>query len=97
MPITTPFTPKTLAARWGCSERHIRHLIERQELPHFRVGNLIRIPPQAVEAHECPNLLKSASDVTGDTGLQHGQPRKEPSGGRSVSRLPLIVAKPNVH
>ena len=30
------YSPRDLAARWQCSERHIRNLINRGELPYFR-------------------------------------------------------------
>lgn len=98
-----PFTPKTLAARWGCSERHVRHLIEQELLPHFRVGNLIRIPFDIVKAHEeCTttyqNPMKSASESSGAIGPQSGvAPNEAPKDGPSGSRLPLIAAKPSGH
>jgi excisionase family DNA binding protein len=47
------YTPKTLAARWLCSERHIRNMIDRGELPAFRLGGkLLRIRREDVEAFE---------------------------------------------
>lgn len=37
-------TPAMLAKRWQCSERHVRNMIERGDLPAFRLGGkLIRI------------------------------------------------------
>ncbi|MGP3699228.1 excisionase family DNA-binding protein [Rhodobacter sp. NSM] len=49
-----PFTPETLAERWGCSAETIRQLAARGELRHFRVGRMIRIPAAAVqEIEEC--------------------------------------------
>lgn len=39
-----PYTPRTLAERWGCSEQHIRQMTTRGDLRSFRVGKkLIRI------------------------------------------------------
>lgn len=37
-------TPKMVAERWECSERHVRNLLEQGLLPYFRLGGkLIRI------------------------------------------------------
>lgn len=48
-----PLTPKTLAARSLCSERHIRNLITRGDLPAFKVGErLLRIKWADVTAFE---------------------------------------------
>ncbi|WP_424981613.1 excisionase family DNA-binding protein [Maritalea sp. S77] len=48
-----PFTPDTLAKRWGCSGKHVRNLIDRGELRFFRLGSkLIRIPADAVREFE---------------------------------------------
>lgn len=41
---TLTMTPKMVAERWRCSERHIRNLLEQGYLPYFRLGGkLIRI------------------------------------------------------
>ncbi|MGT2444500.1 helix-turn-helix domain-containing protein [Ensifer adhaerens] len=51
-----PFTPKSLADRWGCSDRHIRNMIARGELTAYRLGGkLLRIQPQEVERVETCN------------------------------------------
>lgn len=48
-PAPAVYSPRTLAARWGCSERHIRNMIQRGELAAFRLGQkLVRIPAEAV-------------------------------------------------
>ncbi|MBL3672275.1 excisionase family DNA-binding protein [Paracoccus aerius] len=47
-----PYTPGTLAERWGCSAETIRAMIRRGELPAFRVGRMMRIPAEVVDAHE---------------------------------------------
>jgi excisionase family DNA binding protein len=39
-----PYTPETLAERWGCSPAHIRAMIRRGELPHFRLGGKLLGP-----------------------------------------------------
>lgn len=46
-------TPAKLADRWQCSERHVRNMIKRGELPAFRLGDkLIRIKISDVEEYE---------------------------------------------
>lgn len=47
-----PFTPDTLAERWRCSAETIRAMIRRGELPAFRIGRMMRIPADVVDAHE---------------------------------------------
>ncbi len=48
-----PFTPKSLAERWLCSERHVRNLITTGQLPCFRLGGkLIRIKWKDVDDFE---------------------------------------------
>ena len=47
--IKGPFTIARLAEYWGCSDQHIRNLINRGELPAIRIGKLIRIRQQDVE------------------------------------------------
>ena len=50
-----PFTPETLADRWGCSSEKIRQMVKRGELQGFRLGKLYRIPANEVERVECLN------------------------------------------
>jgi excisionase family DNA binding protein len=73
-----PFTPETLADRWGCSSNHIRNLVNRGILRAFRAGRLIRIPAEAVEDFECPN-----TDLDGsmDASSSHGGATMESGGG----------------
>lgn len=54
-----PYTPETLANRWGVSATMIRNMCSDGAITYFRVGKLYRIPAQAVEEYECQ---KSASD-----------------------------------
>lgn len=57
------FTPRTLAARWHCSERHVRNMIDRGEIRYFRLGGkLLRIPADAVDEIES---LKFKEDKDG--------------------------------
>lgn len=48
-----PYTPETLAERWGCSAETIRQMVKAGRLQGFRVGRMFRIPASAVEDHEC--------------------------------------------
>ncbi len=49
-------TPAMLAERWSCSEQHIRNMIDRGQLPSFKIGEkLLRIRREHVEAFECQN------------------------------------------
>ena len=72
------FTPRDVAERWQCSERHIRNVMKAGELRYFRLGGkLVRIPVEAVEEYEkCqssdlssieeslpPNGMKAAADA----------------------------------
>ncbi|WP_395451145.1 helix-turn-helix domain-containing protein [Aminobacter sp. UC22_36] len=51
------YSPRTLAINWGCSERHVRNLINAGQLRAFRVGKLLRIDPKAVEDYQCQNTV----------------------------------------
>jgi excisionase family DNA binding protein len=49
-----PYTPESLAERWGCSPRHIRKMCKVGELPSFKLGGkLLRIRADVVEKFEC--------------------------------------------
>lgn len=54
-----PYTPDSLAERWGVSAETVRQLVKRGELPGFRVGRMIRIPVQAVEEFERSGIVKA--------------------------------------
>lgn len=48
-----PFSPKSLAEHWECSERHVRNLIARGEIRAFRLGGkLLRIAWDEVDRFE---------------------------------------------
>ncbi|WP_370880000.1 helix-turn-helix domain-containing protein [Labrys monachus] len=56
-----PYTPETLAERWGCTPNHVRALIKRGELCAFRIGpRLLRIPVDAVKQFEEKNTTQAA-------------------------------------
>lgn len=48
-----PFSVRSLAARWGCSDGAVRNLIRNGTLSHFRIGDLIRISAEEVARFEC--------------------------------------------
>ncbi len=50
-----PYSPETLAERWGCSSEKVRQMFHLGELQGFRLGKLIRIPANEVERIECQN------------------------------------------
>jgi excisionase family DNA binding protein len=54
-----PYSPQTLAERWGCSDQKIRNMLDAGELSGFRLGKLIRIPASEVERYECQSLTPS--------------------------------------
>ncbi|POR42521.1 hypothetical protein CRT23_12065 [Methylobacterium sp. V23] len=95
--------PKQVAARWGCSEQHVRNMVNRGELGHFRLGGkLLRIPLSAVEEAEC--AIK-ASFTTSDGSSRPATPKANASSrsGRTgsaagsasapVSRLRLAAVR----
>ncbi|WP_127599299.1 helix-turn-helix domain-containing protein [Nitratireductor alexandrii] len=58
------------AERWGCSERHVRNLINNGDLAAFKVGSkLVRIRSQAIEAFECQN---GVSPDSAESIVSHG-------------------------
>ncbi|WP_143033562.1 helix-turn-helix domain-containing protein [Roseicitreum antarcticum] len=72
-------TPEHVADRWECSAETVRNMCRRGELPHFRVGRMIRLRPEHVEAYECAT---TESDVSMGVSSSHGT--KMASGGASV-------------
>lgn len=52
-PSEPPFSVRSLAERWSCSEGAVRSVIRNGELGHFRVGDLIRVPAEEVRRFEC--------------------------------------------
>src|SRR5690606_1034567 len=82
-----PYTPRDLAARWCCPERHIRAMIHRGELVCFRAGKLLRISAAEVRRVEC------GSNCTGGDGMPSGPKTAEPAAPASA---PRIVVLPSV-
>jgi excisionase family DNA binding protein len=77
-PMAKVFSPATLASRWGCSERHIRRLIQDEELASFRAGTLIRIKASDVLEHEfkMQRLNEEASPNEIIPAASEDEPRK---------------------
>lgn len=82
-----PYSSEELAERWGCSAQHIRDLIAKGALRHFRVGRLIRVPAVAVkEFEECPSTAPSSSEAN---TMPSGQtPRARPKEHRYIPPTP---------
>lgn len=61
-----PYSPATLADRWGCSAETVRQMCRRGDLRWFPVGGkLIRIPASEVERVECQNTASSGTGASG--------------------------------
>lgn len=80
-----PFTPETLAKRWGCSPSQVRKLIRvgnhlGQKLRAFQIGHgLYRIPAEAVGEYErC-----GSGDVPTDGGTPSIEGSEQPSKQRT--------------
>ena len=86
--MTKPYTPESLAAHWECTPRHIRKLIEAEEIPSFRLGKLIRIPAAFVDARDRGeewssqsqnlNSLSPSSDYTEESTASLGGSQEAP-------------------
>ncbi|WP_280139035.1 helix-turn-helix domain-containing protein [Phyllobacterium sp. OV277] len=58
------YTPKMLAQRWQCSERHIRNMIKAGLIPAFRLGGkLVRIGGDDVLKIEASASAEIDADV----------------------------------
>jgi excisionase family DNA binding protein len=59
-----PYTPETLAERWGCSAAHVRKMIRKGDLPAFTIGGkLLRIAVAEVERYECRGENSDSRDT----------------------------------
>lgn len=76
-----PYSPETLADRWGCSSETVRQMCRRGDLAFFRLGKLIRIPAQEVERVECQNTDSSS------TGASGASPMESPAVGLRLDRM----------
>lgn len=72
-----PYTPDTLAERWGVSGKHIREMCAKGTLSFFRVGKLYRIPFDVVEGIERGCIGSSSIRASGmSSGMTAGQSAK---------------------
>ncbi|WP_394042987.1 helix-turn-helix domain-containing protein [Roseixanthobacter liquoris] len=86
--IDRPMRPQQVAARWGCSEKHVRNLITDGALGHFRLGGrLLRIRASAVEEYERCQTRNTRSDGSTAGGSSPGG--KAGSGNASALRRAL--------
>lgn len=86
------YTPASLAKQMGCSDQHIRNLINRGELRAFRFGKkLMRIPAEAVEEYLCRNTV--SSDI-GESGPSPTKATKELSAAR-LARMTREKLRPS--
>lgn len=59
-------TPRMVADRWHCSERHIYNLVQKGELSSFRIGaKLVRIRGEDVQAFEAARSPEHSPPETG--------------------------------
>ena len=56
------YTIQTLAELWGVSPKTVRRLVNSGELPHIRIGTLIRIRPDQVAEYEQSKTEKQCQD-----------------------------------
>ncbi|MFM7010618.1 MAG: helix-turn-helix domain-containing protein [Betaproteobacteria bacterium] len=92
--IEKPYTPATLAERWGCSPDAVYDLIRSGRLPAFRVGSkLLRIQAKDVAAWESGG----ANTQSGNTGLGTLTDKPSPVGktkrGLTVEGLASVFPK----
>ena len=84
------YSPRDLAHRWQCSERHVRNLINRGELRAFHLGGkLVRVRHEDVEQFEC-----QSSELSGfvESGPSSGTKMESVIDSRSASpRNPLVL------
>lgn len=85
-----PYSPETLASRWGCSAEKIRQMCRHGELAAFRLGKLIRIPANEVERVECQNIDWS------DTEDSSASPTPDPMAGFELRLERLTAEKPRL-
>src|ERR1700735_2007208 len=77
-----PFTPDSLAERWGCSGAHIRNQINAGVIPCFRVGKLVRILAPWVYAFEQGDMGEAGingTDAPTQDGSSEGPPPRRPT------------------
>ena len=79
--LQTAFSVPQVAVRWDVSSRHVYDLCARGELGHLRIGSLIRIRLEDLEAYEARRWRAPGSNglTTGSSSVE----RASTSGGGS--------------
>ena len=83
-----PYTPDSLADVWGCSPQMVRNLVKEGKLQAFRIGRLIRIKPQDVEAYEKCQSNSASDDFAEDSASLGPTPKPEVADGISFRHAP---------
>jgi len=86
-----PLTPRELADRWQCSSQHIYNLVKDGSLRAIRIGKLIRIPADAVEAFECGSsntAVSGAPNSEMQPAIGTGQASVTSTPHQKIVRLP---------
>lgn len=65
-----PYSPETLADRWGCSSEKVRLMCRSGELSSFRLGKLIRVPATEVERYECQNIPSPSTEISSPSPIE---------------------------
>lgn len=74
--MSVPYSVKSLASRWDCSEGHIRHMIAAGKLRAFSLGDkLLRISAEEVQRIEGAECQTIASPGTGESSQPCGTER----------------------
>ena len=97
-----PYSPETLADRWGCSSEKVRQMFHLGELNGFRLGKLIRIPANEVERIECQNTdwssiegnSASPTPIPSEVALESRLARMS-AGGQRLSLVKSGAASPS--
>ena len=90
--IQGPYSPETLAERWGVSANAVRKRCASGDLPHFRFGKLYRIPADVVEEFEA--CQTSASDACAADTASTGPVTTANEFGISLRHAPERKLKP---
>ena len=86
--IERPYSPQTLAERWGCSAEKIRIMVKNGELASFTLGKLIRIQEWEVERYECQSTPSPSTEESGQSPLQTVNVAAESRLARITSPMP---------
>lgn len=83
-----PYSPETLAERWGCSEGLIYKLVREGRLQCFRPGSLIRIAADEVERFECQTTASNDCEAVSPPSIASMESGSEDSSPRRIARAP---------